>query len=360
MIGTSPQTMGGISSVVNAYRAGGLFERIPVSYISSHADGGAVTKLTMAAVAVCRFVGWLVFRPAFILHVHVSSRASFWRKMIFIWPALWTKKIVIFHLHGSEFMQFYLEECGPLKQRLVRAVKNRCSRNIVLSESRRQNVARITPNQNVTVLMNPALQPSAAASNQPRRGEVLLFLGRLGRRKGIYVLLQALVSVRLKFPDVRLICGGDGELEEVRAEIAKLGLEQHVDLLGWVKGEAKDELLAISTLYVLPSFDEGVPMSILEAMASGIPIVSTPVGGIPEVVGNGREGVLVPPGDVPGLSAAISRLLGDPGLRSRMGQNCLERFRRDFSIETVLDKLEQIYSSHGVFARPAKVTAGSN
>lgn len=340
--------MGGISSVVNAYRAGGLFDRLPVSYISSHTDGGVVKKLTIAAVAICRFVGWLVFRPAFILHVHVSSRASFWRKMIFIWPALWTNKAVIFHLHGSEFMQFYFEECGPLKQRLIRAVMNRCSRILVLSESWRQNVARITPNPNVTVLMNPALQPSTAASRSLRRGDVLLFLGRLGRRKGIYVLLEALVSVRLKFPGVKLVCGGDGELEKVRAEIAKRGLVDHVELVGWIKGEAKSELLANSTVFVLPSFDEGVPMSILEAMASGIPIVSTPVGGIPEVVGNGSEGILVAPGDVSALSTAICRLLADPVLCSRMGQNGLARFRKDFSIETVLDKLERIYRSYGV------------
>jgi glycosyltransferase involved in cell wall biosynthesis len=359
MVGTSPETMGGISSVVNAYRTGGLFERLPVSYLSSHTDGGVVKKLAVALVAACRYVSWLAFGPAFILHVHVSSRASFWRKAGFIWPALWTKKVVIFHLHGSEFMQFYFDECGPLRQRLIRTVMNRCSRIIVLSESWRQNVARITVNPNVTVLMNPALQPSIPQRNESRQSEVLLFLGRLGRRKGIYVLLQALGSVRLKFPGVRLICGGDGELEDVRAEIVKLGLEHNVELLGWVKGTAKDELLTMSSVYVLPSFDEGVPMSILEAMASGMPVVSTPVGGIPEVVGNGSEGLLVAPGDVVALSAAICRLLGDPCLRSRMGQNCLARFRQDFSIDSVLERLESIYRSYGVSAHSAKVSARS-
>jgi glycosyltransferase involved in cell wall biosynthesis len=186
---------------------------------------------------------------------------------------------------------------------------------------------------------------------RPRRTDALLFLGRLGHRKGIFVLLEALAAVRSRFRHVVLLCGGDGELDRVRAEVVRLDLSDNVTLLGWVKGAAKDELLESSTVFVLPSFDEGVPMSILEAMAWGLPVIATPVGGIPEVVTDGREGLLVAPGDADALGEAICRLLVDADLRAQMGRNGRLRFQTDFSIQSVLEKLESIYRSHGVLPR---------
>ena len=348
MIGTSADTKGGISSVVNAYRAGGLFTRFPVTYISTHSDGSPVRKAYRAMLALIRYLGWLLFRPDFVLHAHVSSRASFWRKSLFILPAMWSGKAVIFHLHGSEFMRFYLEECGALRQKLIRHVIDRCTRIVVLSESWRLNISRVTDNPRVTVLMNPAVPPGERSAAGPRRNDALLFLGRLGHRKGIFVLLEALTAVRSRFRQVMLLCGGDGDLDRVRTEIARRDLGDNVTLLGWVTGAAKDQLLESSTLYVLPSFDEGVPMSILEAMAWGLPVVATPVGGIPEVVTDGREGLLVAPGNAGALAEAICRLLADADLRARMGRNGQLRFNTDFSIQSVLDKLETIYRSHGV------------
>jgi glycosyltransferase involved in cell wall biosynthesis len=351
MIGTSTETQGGIASVVNAYRAGGLFDRIPVSYLSTHSDGSFLRKAYLALLAFVQYFGWLVFKPGFVLHAHVSSRASFWRKSFFIMPTLWAGNDVIFHLHGSEFMRFYLDECSAFRQKLVRHVMNRCTRIIVLSESWRLNIARITNNAQVTVLMNPAVPPGERRAVRPRRNDTLLFLGRLGHRKGIFVLLEALAAVRSQFRHVVLLCGGDGELDRVRAEMARLDLNDNVTLLGWVKGAAKEELLESSTVYVLPSFDEGVPMSILEAMAWGLPVIATPVGGIPEVVTDGREGMLVAPGDAGALGRAICRLLADAELRAQMSRNGRLRFQTDFSIQSVLDKLESIYRRHGVLPR---------
>jgi glycosyltransferase involved in cell wall biosynthesis len=322
-----------------------------VTYLSTHSDGSLVRKSYLALLAFARYFGWLLFRPGFVLHAHVSSRASFWRKSVFIMPALWSGKAVIFHLHGSEFMRFYLDECGAFRQKLVRHLMNRCTRIVVLSESWRLNVARITDNAHVRVLMNPAVPPGERRAVRPRRTDALLFLGRLGHRKGIFVLLEALAAVRSRFRHVVLLCGGDGELDRVRAEVVRLDLSDNVTLLGWVKGAAKDELLESSTVFVLPSFDEGVPMSILEAMAWGLPVIATPVGGIPEVVTDGREGLLVAPGDADALGEAICRLLVDADLRAQMGRNGRLRFQTDFSIQSVLEKLESIYRSHGVLPR---------
>ncbi len=359
MIGTSPQTMGGIASVVNAYRAGGLFARMPVIYLSTHADGNVVKKSAVAMLALLRFMTRLAFRPNFVLHVHASSRASFWRKCVFILPTLWARRPVIFHLHGSEFMQFYEQECGRFKQGMIRRVLDGCTKIVVLSDSWRKNLSGITRNTDIEILVNPAIRDEREHSRGARQQCTVLFLGRLGRRKGIYVLLNALAAVKEKFPDVMLLCGGDGEIDEVRAVAEDLGVKDRVRLLGWVQGSEKNALLDSAAIYVLPSFAEGLPMSVLEAMAAGLPVISTPVGGIPEVITDGIEGILVAPGDSNALGEAICRLLGDADLRSRMGRNGHARFERDFSIETVLARLEAIYCSLGVYRRPKEVTGRS-
>ena len=354
MIGTSPQTMGGISSVVDAYRVGGLFTRMPVTYLSTHRDGSCLAKLFVATRALAIFWSCLVFRSNFVLHVHASSRASFWRKCMFMVPALWMRRPVVVHLHGSEFMEFYEQECIALQKAIIRYVLDHCTKILVLSQSWRRSLAGITRNASIEVLLNPAVRREACAPSGGRQDHALLFLGRLGRRKGIYVLLTALVAVRERYPDVVLVCGGDGDLEEVRATAAKLGLHESVRILGWVKGSAKDALLESASVYVLPSFAEGVPMSVLEAMAAGLPVISTAVGGIPEVITHGTEGLLVPSGDPIALSEAICRLLGNAELREQMGQSGRARFQLEFSIESVLENLESVYRSLGVLPRDEK------
>jgi len=348
MIGTSPKTKGGIASVVNAYMAGGLFERVPITYLTSHRDGSFATKLSTLFGAVLSYVWWLLWKRRFLLHVHTSSRNSFWRKCLFLVPALLLRKPVILHLHGSEFMAFFEKECGRTRQSVVRWVFSRCTKVIVLSESWRRNVAQISRRENLQVLKNPSIEFGKSSFHEGPKSPMLLFLGRLGRRKGIYVLLNAMVEVHSRFPLVTLNCGGDGEIEEVKAQVDQLGLSGVVKVLGWVSGAEKKLLLESASIFVLPSYDEGAPMSILEAMSAGLAIVATPVGGIPEIVREGLDGFLIPTGDSLALADAVCRLLADPEMVEAMGKNSLERFRAEHGVERVLGALEGIYREVGL------------
>ena len=133
------------------------------------------------------------------------------------------------------------------------------------------------------------------------------------------------------------------------AQLAKeLGIYNLVDILGWVEGAEKERLLADATVYVLPSYVEGLPMGILEAMAAGLPVIATDVGGIPDAVENGIEGILVQPGDVSAITDAIRMLLSQPGLRARMGKAGRQKVLDSFIPERVLPRLEQIYRDLGV------------
>lgn len=343
MLGTRFDTMGGISSVVNAYRAAGLFDRQNVQYVPTHGDGNAVRKLQLAMYGMLRVICLLLAGKVDLAHIHVSSRASFWRKLIVSLPLVVTRKPIVLHLHGSEFDIFHDEECSSLSRRLVRWFFEHSDRVIVLSESWLDWVRSRFPNARVMLIYNPVSLP-AVADFETRAPATLLFLGRIGQRKGAYDLIPAVAKLLPEFPGLRLIMGGDGELEKARRVAESLGIAAHLELAGWVTGPAKQELLTQASVYVLPSYHEGLPMSVLEAMAAGLPVVSTRVGGIPEAVREGENGFLIVPGDVEALGDRLRSLLSDADLRRRMGESARERIRMHFSTEVIVPRIEALYA----------------
>ena len=349
MLGIHPKSRekGGISTVVDTYRATGLFERWPVRYIGTMVSGSRVAKISVAVSAFFDFARLLLVGRVAVVHAHTASRASFWRKSIFILPALAMRVPVILHLHGAEFEQFYRNECGAFAKAFARGVLNRVDRVIALSAQWRTVIKSIAPRAHVVTIANPVpipTRPTVAA----REANLLLFLGRFGRRKGIFDLLQALTLVRQRFPDVRLRCGGDGDVAGVIARVRELGLEQHVEILGWVSGAAKERELMRATIYVLPSYAEGLPMGVLEAMAAGVPTIATRVGGIPDAIDDGVHGLLVLPGDIDALAERIMQLLDDAALRARLGAQARERAAAMFGTERVVAQIDDLYRSFGI------------
>ena len=351
MLGTSPNTKGGISSVVRNYEAGGLMAKWPIEYRVTHEEGSVLRKLLSALSAWLWFVSRLARRQDMLLHVHAASRASFWRKSAFILPAIWAGKPVIFHLHGGGFSQFYESDCGNIRKRWVRYVLDHCAKIVVLSKSWKQAIESMTRNRSIEVIVNPAMPAPIMLRPETRSRSSLLFVGRLVQAKGIYTLLDALVTVSRRHPDVQLVCAGEGELDHVEQVAERLGVRERVHLLGWVDEARRAELLSAASIYVMPSFVEGLPMSLLEAMSAGLPIVTTPVGGIPEAITEGEEGFLVPEGNPGALADAICRLLQDIRLQESMGSRALARFNDGFSISVVLPRIEAMYREFGVFPR---------
>jgi glycosyltransferase involved in cell wall biosynthesis len=350
MLGTAFDTRGGISAVVNTYRAHGLFERWPIEYIATHCDGGAWRKARAALAAVRRLAVSLAGDRNAIVHIHGASRASFWRKSVFMAIALAARCPVIFHLHGGGFATFYEQECGPARRWIVRFLLGRASRIIVLSSQWRAWVSSTMHNPNVTCIANPMrVHPEPAAA---RRRNTLLFLGRLERAKGVFDLVDAGAALRRTHPDLRLVLAGD-DIDGLGAYAAERGLAEAVQLTGWVGPEQKRALLDTAAVFVLPSYAEGSPISLLEAMAAGLPSVATAVGGIPDVVADGVNGMLVEPGDVGMLTGVLRKLLDDRMLRSRLGAAARETVRLRFDADHVIGELEKIYASLGL-ARTGK------
>ncbi|NOU10835.1 MAG: glycosyltransferase family 4 protein [Nitrospira sp.] len=348
MIGTSYDSKGGIASVVNAYRAVGLFDRWGVVYLPTHCDKNNVHKFLIIIKCYAKFVGLLARGRVGLLHAHVASRSSFLRKSMFIMLAVAARRPVIFHLHGAEFMQYYHEECGLLRKWFVRVILDHCAVIIGLSRSWQANLTAITNSRNVICIPNPVSFQKRNGLQPPRESSTLLFLGRLEKRKGIYELLEAITKLSSSFPEIRLLAGGDGRIEHVAAHAGKLGIQDRIALLGWVEGSQREDLFARATLFVLPSYNEGLPMGVLEAMAAGLPVVSTTVGGIPDAVEDGVEGLLIAPGNVDALCAAIAKLLLSSQLRQQMGEAAVRKVRDQFAPNRVLPKIEALYGQLGV------------
>jgi glycosyltransferase involved in cell wall biosynthesis len=346
MVGTRHDTMGGISSVVNVYRACGLFEQFPIVYLDSHCDGSIARKIWIAMRALARFLALLVTGQVGLLHVHMSRRASCWRKMTFVWPAYLFKVPVIVHIHSSGFPEFY-ENCGPLRRALIRATLSRAKRIAVLSAHWQDWFARLFAASTLVVIPNPVEVPPGCVEWSAREPRSVLFLGRLGYHKGTYDLLRAAKTVIEQGQPLTLWLAGDGEAEQVKTYASDLGLNANVHVLGWVRGAQKRDLLRRATVYALPSHNEGLPMSLLEAMASGLPSISTGVGGIPSALTDGVEGYLIAPGDDRALAARLASLMSDQVLAQRMGQAARRRIESQFAPDVVMPGLRRLYAEFG-------------
>jgi len=351
MVGTSLDGRGGMSSIANVYRSAGLFRNWRIVYIASYVDGGYLRKSLVAAKAIAEFASLLVRGRVLLMHVHSASNASFWRKSIFILLGTITRRPVVLHIHGGGFGEFYEQRLGPFGKWMVRTILNRVNRIIVVSRGLRELFESVTTGVLISVVPNPVQLDSATQQREScRRNNVVLFLGRICREKGIDELLQAVALIVREIPQTILRVAGDGEIPAARERANALGISRNVEFLGWVKDEKKTTALADSTVFVLPSFVEALPMAILEAMAAGLPVVATDVGGVSEIIRGDTDGILVKPGDVPALAQAIKRVLTQPDLRTRMSATGKRIVEERYSVARIIPMIETIYRELG--ARP--------
>ncbi len=341
MIGTGFDTRGGIAAVVRVYAEQGLFERERVRYIATHCDGSKWRKLGLALMAWFTYMGYLLTWRVALLHVHSSSGPSFWRKCAFMVPSFALGVPVVLHWHGGRFVPFFRGRSQPV-QRLIAWVFRRCDRVIVLSMQWNTTLRECISGFKHVIITNPVLIPPFAA---PLDGDppAALFLGLVHEAKGVFELLQAWPAVLARLPQARLRIAGAGDLAAGQAQARALGIERNVDFLGWIDLETRSAELARAWLMTLPSHYEGVPMAVLEAMAAGVPVVATRVGGIPLAVRDDADGLLVEAHDVQALSEALAGLLQDSQRRRAMGVSARQRARDEFGAEAIVQQVSALW-----------------
>lgn len=248
----------------------------------------------------------------------------------------------IVHLHGSDFEEFF-NKSNPKIKRIIIKVFDSADAVFVLSNSWKRFVNSISKNENIYIVYNGASLNKFSGKIYNRDRIVISFMGRLGKRKGVYDLLDAFEKLIPEVPAAQLVLGGDGDVDKVRELVARKNLEKHIHVLGWVSGGQKVRVFQECDIYVLPSYNEGLPGSILEAMATGVPVISTPVGGIPEAVIENRNGFLINPGDTDDLYRKLKMLCQNKELREKMGKESKNIIMERFEIEKIVLSLIEIY-----------------
>ncbi|WP_211361719.1 glycosyltransferase family 4 protein [Pseudonocardia cypriaca] len=338
MVSTSMRTRGGVASYVRMLRGTPLWERWLVEHIASHRDGSRTVKVAVFARALGQYVVALLLRRPDLVHLHMASYGSFARKAGLFWLAWALRVPAVVHLHGAEFHLFHAGLPRPLRA-VVRATLTRAAVVVALGDRWARELALIAPAARVVPVPNAVPVPVAAA-RPPDAPPHAVFLGEIGERKGAFVLIEAWARLA---PGTRLTLAGDGAVERARRVVAEHGLEGSVQVRSWLPPDQVGELLAGADVLVLPSRNEGQPMAVLEAMAHGLCVVASEVGGIPELVDDGRTGLLVPPDDVEALAAALRKVLADAGLRAALGAAARERALREFDVDVVWRRIDAIY-----------------
>ena len=283
-----------------------------------------------------------------LLHVNLSSHGSTVRKLAVTLLAALLRAPIVLHLHGSRFDRFYRGLPGPAAA-LVRWMFRRACHIVVLGHTWRRFVIdelHALPDK-VEVIANSVFAP--AENSRPVRNGVqhLLFTGRLGDRKGVPELLAALATPALAELDWHATIAGDGDVARFREIAQRAGLGDRVAFPGWVDRPTVNRLLATATVFILPSYAEGLPMSVLEALAHGVPVVATPVGALPDFLSDGNSALLVPVGDAEALAQALAALIRDPALQERLSTGGHAVFRERFDIAKVARRFCVVYHRCG-------------
>lgn len=341
MVGPDRSVHGGISGVINNYFDAGLDRMIELCYIGTMVEGTKFTKLLQAVKAYFRF---LVKLPKYdIVHVNMASDSSYYRKSVFIRTAKACHKKVIIHQHGGNFPEFYEKELSGRGRRSVQKVLSMGDAFLVLGTAWRDFFGTIIEKDRITVLPNALSIPKR---EEKRYGaHKILYMGRLCKTKGIGELLTVIPRIRDRYPDVRLYLAGiweDGELKEQAAS-----LKEYVTDLGWIGGEEKQRYLKECDIFVLPSYFEGQPVSVLEAMAYACGIVTTRTGSIPDMITENETGLFAESKDTKTLEESLAKLLEEPELTRRLGENARRKVEAEFSIDNNLKQLFSVYETLG-------------
>jgi len=353
MIGPGRGVKGGISSLVNEYYKAGLDKRVSLKFIATMVDGNKFIKLIIAVSAYIRFC--ISIRDCDIVHVHMSQRASFLRKSLFISKAYRAKKKIIIHMHGSQFDKYYYDECDDRQKSKIRDVFSKASYVIALSEGSRRMLSDFCDSDKIVVLPNAVTMPDYVKNDYSDKN--VLFLGGYEKRKGIDDLLEAIPKVLDKLPDAQFIICGAGDSSKVKPQkvqeegniaenksLLRNGIyDNNITWLGWVDDNKKKELFMSCRVFTLPSYDEGMPMALLEAMSYGLIAVASDAGAIADVIEAGVNGYINKPGDHDAYANNLIGALQNANAKE-IGQKAYETIRYNFNMDDNIEALVRIYS----------------
>lgn len=342
-------------------------ERLPLRFAGLESRGGG--SLAAAPLVLLRALLRLLAARASgtlgLVHLNVAERGSLLRKGALLASARLLGARVVVHLHAAQIIAFNARLPSPAR-RLIGAMFRAADLCLVLGDPWQRWLHQEfgVPATRIAVLRNGVprpVPPPAPVGNVACTDAAVpfrvLFLGNLLARKGVAELLRALASPGLRDGAWQARLAGGGAVATYRRLAEHLGIAPRVHFTGWLDIAGTAAELAAADVLVLPSYDEGLPLVILEALSLGVPVITTPVGAIPEVLEDRVTALLVPPGDIAALAAALCALRDDPVLRSRLGAAGQALYEREFTIDRFADRLIGLYRAHGLLRPATEATA---
>ncbi|MBC7949821.1 MAG: glycosyltransferase family 4 protein [Chitinophagaceae bacterium] len=334
---------GGIGAVLSIYsKSIAPFNFIPtLSYKNKFYElfffAGSLLKVVIALLT-----NWKIK----IVHIHGAKEGSIMRKFVigFIARKIFGKKI-IFHIHAGGFDE-YFDRGGKFYRYMCRFLVNNSEALVVLSERWNEFFAKNFKVKKLIVIKNPVEHKTVRPVVQAKDSSIVtfLFLGRIADHKGIFDLIDLVIAEQADLRGkCKFLIGGNHEVDRLKKAITDGGIEDMAEYIGWVQHEEKDHYLSSCDYFILPTYEEGMPMTILEAFSFGKPVITTPVGSIPEVVEHNKNGILFNPGDMVQLKRILFEVINDRSGYAAMRNNAMNA-AVSYYPESIKQELEKLYS----------------
>jgi glycosyltransferase involved in cell wall biosynthesis len=336
-----PDVRGGMRTSMQALFGSSFTRDFEIEFVVTHRGGGALRRLAVYNAALLRIAIWSLRGRGRIVHVHSTVRGSMYRKAGCVLLAKLLRRRIVFHLHsGPGDLEFFGSRLSRSEMVYMRAAYRAADVVVAVSEASARALASVFGAERIAVVPNPVPPPAGPhRGSSPEGPPLALYLGGFANPvKGGDVLLEALRDPAVAPLRIVLAGPGDPPWGEGEPPTAAAAASWH----GWLEAGEKEELLREADVFVLASTSEGLPMVLLEAMSYGLAIVATSVGGVPDVVEDRVEALVVPPGDPAALAGALAELASAPDLRTRLG-GAARRRSAEFSPEAVAGRLERIY-----------------
>lgn len=336
IIATSHKTRGGITSVIKAHQKGEQWKEFHCKWIETHIDKGDFLKL----LYFCK--GWILFilnLPFYdIVHIHTSEPPSAIRKCLFMWwSKLWKKKVIVhFHAFSPE------TTINGKYQKVYKYLFEHADKIIVLSQLWKKYVNdTFHLGDKIQVIYNPCT--TEILPEKYTKQNIILYAGTVNKRKGYADMIKAFAKIASQYPDWKIVFAGNGEIDNGKKLAKELGIESQTQFLGWINGKDKDKAFKEASIFCLPSYAEGFPMAVLDAWAYGLPVITTPVGGIPDIAKDGENLLLFQPGDCDKLAIQMERMMKDEALRNHLTEQSIILSQTTFNIDTINKEIETLY-----------------
>lgn len=336
VLGPGKKTKGGITSVINEYEKTEKWSEYKCKWIETYNDKNNISKIWYF---IKSFIVYLLhIKKSEIVHIHLSEPISAIRKALYFFIAKQYRKKTIIHFHS-----YSVDTTIKSKYNIIyKYLFGNCDSLIVLSEYWKKEVVDAFGKADDTyVVFNPCKNKNVLFADKKK---IVLYAGTLNKRKGYSDLLMVFKNIVQLFPDWKLVICGNGELENAQKIINDYLINDNVCLKGWVSGKEKDQIFRDSSIFCLPSYNEGFPMSVLDAWSYNIPIVSTNVGGLKDILIDEYNSLIFSPGDLERMQHCLSEMISSKEKRESIVKNTNYLIDNNFDIDSVMSKIITIYN----------------